>query len=116
MRINKANRLKRLPPYLFAEIDKSKRKAQEAGRDIIDLGVGDPDQPTPRNIVDKLYEAATNPANHRYALNFGMRVLREAISNWYKKRFAVRLDPAKEILPLIGSNLLLTYPITAAVT
>ena len=104
MRIERADRLKRLPPYLFAEIDRARRKAQEAGRDIIDLGVGDPDQPTPRNIIDKLYEAAKDPANHHYALDFGMPALREAISRWYQTRFNVELDPDTEILPLIGSK------------
>lgn len=102
--IEKANRLKRLPPYLFAKIDQAKRKAQEAGRDIINLGVGDPDLPTPRHIVDKLYQAAADPANQHYALDFGMRPLREAIANWYQKRFNVVLNPDTEILPLIGSK------------
>ena len=104
MRIERADRLKKLAPYLFAEIDKAKKKAQSLGRDIIDLGVGDPDQPTPRHIVDKLYEAATEPANHHYALDFGMPTLREAIARWYQKRFNVKLDPDTEILPLIGSK------------
>lgn len=74
------------------------------GRDIIDLGVGDPDQPTPQHIIDALYQAALNPANHRYALNQGMPGLRSAIAHWYKKRFNVRLNPETEILPLIGSK------------
>lgn len=104
MRVEKADRLKKLPPYLFAEIDKAKRRAQESGRDIIDLGVGDPDQPTPRHIIEKLYEAASDPANHHYALDFGMPGLREAIVRWYEKRFAVRLDPDRECLPLLGSK------------
>lgn len=102
--IEKADRLKKLPPYLFAEIDKAKRKAQSLGRDIIDLGVGDPDQPTPSHIVDKLYEAARDPANHHYALDFGMPALRESIARWYQKRFDVKLNPDTEILPLIGSK------------
>lgn len=102
--IEKADRLKKLPPYLFAQIDQAKRKAQEAGRDIINLGVGDPDLPTPRHIVDKLYQAAAEPANQHYALDFGMRSLREAIANWYQKRFNVVLNPDTEILPLIGSK------------
>lgn len=104
MRIEKADRLKKLPPYLFAEMDRAKRKAQDAGRDIIDLGVGDPDQPTPRHIVDKLYEAASDPDNHHYALDLGMRAFRENIARWYQKRFGVTLDPDTEILPLIGSK------------
>jgi len=93
-----------LPPYLFFEIDKAKRKARSEGRDIIDLGIGDPDQPTPRYIIDALYKAAQDPANHRYALDQGMPVLRRAIADWYKRRFNVSLDPETQILPLIGSK------------
>ncbi|UCB57182.1 MAG: LL-diaminopimelate aminotransferase [Candidatus Omnitrophota bacterium] len=104
MRIEKAERLKKLPPYLFAKIDKAKREAQNEGRDIIDLGVGDPDQPTPSHIVDKLHQAAGEPANQHYALDQGMRDLRVAIASWYRKRFNVELDADKEILPLIGSK------------
>jgi LL-diaminopimelate aminotransferase len=104
MRIEKAGRLKKLPPYLFAEIDKAKRKAQGSGRDIIDLGVGDPDQPTPAHIIDELCRAARDPANHHYALELGMRPLREAIVRWHEKRFGVTLDPDTEVLPLIGSK------------
>ncbi|MFH1777924.1 MAG: LL-diaminopimelate aminotransferase [Candidatus Omnitrophota bacterium] len=99
-----SHRLKKLPPYLFAEIDRAKRKAKEEGRDIIDLGVGDPDLPTPKNIIDKLNEAARDPRNHRYALDQGMPRLREAIANWYKNRFKAQVDPEREILPLIGSK------------
>ena len=102
--IQKSERLKKLPPYLFAQIDQAKRKAQEEGRDIIDLGVGDPDQPTPGNIVDRLYQAAKDAHNHHYALDLGMRSLREAISHWYQQRFKVSLNPDTEILPLIGSK------------
>ncbi|MFH1045677.1 MAG: LL-diaminopimelate aminotransferase [Candidatus Omnitrophota bacterium] len=103
-KIERSERLQQLPPYLFAAIDQAKRKAREEGRDIIDLGVGDPDQPTPRQIIDKLYQAALNPANHHYALDAGMPALRQAIAQWFKDRFSVSLDPATEILPLIGSK------------
>lgn len=99
-----SKKLQELPPYLFLEIDKAKRKARAEGRDIIDLGIGDPDQPTPRHIIEALYRAAMDPANHRYALDQGMPVLRRAIETWYKRRFNVRLDPDSEILPLIGSK------------
>jgi LL-diaminopimelate aminotransferase len=99
-----AKKLQSLPPYLFLEIDKAKRRARAEGRDIIDLGIGDPDQPTPAYIIEKLYQAAREPANHRYALDQGMPALRQAIANWYKNRFNVRLDPETEILPLIGSK------------
>ncbi|MFA5090952.1 MAG: LL-diaminopimelate aminotransferase [Candidatus Omnitrophota bacterium] len=99
-----SEKLASLPPYLFLEIDKAKRKARQDGRDIIDLGVGDPDQPTPRHIIRALTEAAKDPDNHRYALDQGMLDLRLAIAKWYAGRFGVRLDPEKEILPLIGSK------------
>jgi len=99
-----SKKLRELPPYLFLEIDKAKRKARAEGRDIIDLGVGDPDQPTPKFIIDALNKAAQDPANHRYALDQGMLVLRNAISAWYNRRFKVNLNPDTEILPLIGSK------------
>lgn len=99
-----SKKLQELPPYLFLEIDKAKRKARAEGRDIIDIGIGDPDQPTPKNIIDKLYQAAQDPATHKYALDQGMPVLRGAIRDWYKKRFSVDLHPDNEILPLIGSK------------
>lgn len=99
-----SRKLASLPPYLFVEIDKAKRKARAQGRDIIDLGIGDPDQPTPRHIIEALYQAAQDPANHRYALDQGMPALRRAIQGWHKRRFDVLLDPEKEILPLIGSK------------
>lgn len=99
-----SERLKKLPPYLFVEIDKAKRRAKSEGRDIIDLGVGDPDQPTPRHIIDALYQAAQDPANQHYALDQGMPALRRAIAQWYQNRFKAGLDPEKEILPLIGSK------------
>ena len=104
LNINLSNRLKKLPPYLFVEIDKAKKKALQEGRDIIDLGVGDPDQPTPRFIIDALHRASLNPATHRYALDKGLPELRIEIAKWYKKRFNVELDPDREILPLIGSK------------
>lgn len=104
MKIEYAERLKKLPPYLFAEIDKAKQKAVEAGRPIIDLGVGDPDTPTPGFIIKRLQKAALKPENHKYALNKGLKTLRKAMADWYKWRFNVELDPETEILPLIGSK------------
>jgi LL-diaminopimelate aminotransferase len=104
MNINVSKKLESLPPYLFAEIDAAKRKARQEGRNIIDLGVGDPDIPTPDFIIEKLYEAAKDPKNHRYALDQGMPEFRQAIADWYKQRFNVDLDPGKEVLPLIGSK------------
>ncbi|MCX5694500.1 MAG: LL-diaminopimelate aminotransferase [Candidatus Omnitrophica bacterium] len=99
-----SKKVQSLPPYLFLEIDKAKRKARAEGRDIIDLGIGDPDQPTPKFIIDALSQAALDPANHRYALDQGMPVLRSAIVDWYKQRFNVNLNPETEVLPLIGSK------------
>jgi len=104
MNFSISERLNKLPSYLFVEIDKAKRKAREAGRDIIDLGVGDPDLPTPDYIIDKLCQAVRDPSTHRYALDQGMPALRQAISAWYKNRFQVELNPETEGLPLIGSK------------
>jgi LL-diaminopimelate aminotransferase len=104
LKIEHAGRLKNLPPYLFAEIDRIKKKAIKDGRDIIDLGVGDPDRPTPMHIIEKLYEAAQEPENHHYAMDMGLLKLRETIACWYKRRFNVGLDPETEVLPLIGSK------------
>lgn len=102
--IKTTERLKKIPPYLFAEIDRLKREALSKGKDIIDLGVGDPDQPTPKFIIQALHKASLNPSNHHYALDSGMAKLRQAIAKWYKRRFGVILDPDTEILPLIGSK------------
>jgi LL-diaminopimelate aminotransferase len=104
IKIERAHRLDRLPPYLFAEIDRIKKKAQAEGRDIIDLGVGDPDKPTPMHIIEELHKSALEPANHKYALDLGLVQLRKAIANWYKRRFNVALDAETEVLPLIGSK------------
>ena len=102
--IELSERLKKLPPYLFVEIDRAKKKAEVEGRDIIDLGIGDPDQPTPRFIIDALHKASLNPSTHKYALDAGLPEFRVEIAKWYKKRFNIELDPDKEVLPLIGSK------------
>ncbi|MFH0827287.1 MAG: LL-diaminopimelate aminotransferase [Candidatus Omnitrophota bacterium] len=99
-----SKKIQSLPSYLFAEIDKAKRRARARGRDIIDLGVGDPDTPTPKYIIEALCQAAKDPSHHRYALDQGMPALRQAIQGWYKRRFDVNLNPNTEILPLIGSK------------
>jgi LL-diaminopimelate aminotransferase len=99
-----AKRLGRIPPYLFAEIDRKVREKQKAGVDVISLGIGDPDLPTPQRIVSVLQEAAADPANHRYPSYFGLAELREAIAGWYRTRFDVSLDAATEILPTLGSK------------
>jgi LL-diaminopimelate aminotransferase len=102
--VNKAKRINELPPYLFAEIDRRKREALGRGVDLIDLGIGDPDIPTPTPIVEKLLESASKPNNHRYPNSSGLPEFREAVANWYKTRFKVKLDPAKEVVSLIGSK------------
>ena len=104
MQFEKSDRLKALPPYLFVEIDKAKKKAREDGRDIIDLGVGDPDIPTPKFIIDALAKAAKDPSTHRYSLDQGTPEFRNAARKWLKKRFGVDFDPDTEIYPLIGSK------------
>lgn len=101
---NKAKRIRELPPYLFAEIDRKKRAAQAKGVDLIDLGIGDPDIPTPGRIIQKLAETATKPANHRYPSSAGMMEFRQAVADWYGRRFGVALDPATEVVSLIGSK------------
>ncbi|MBI3087543.1 MAG: LL-diaminopimelate aminotransferase [Candidatus Omnitrophica bacterium] len=102
--VDNAERLKALPPYLFAEIDRAKRQLEQAGVDVIDLGVGDPDLPTPAPVVKKLQETAEDPANHRYSFTEGLATLRRAIADWYQRRFNVTLDPDTEVLPLLGSK------------
>jgi LL-diaminopimelate aminotransferase len=99
-----AQRLALIPPYLFAEIDRKVQEKKRAGVDVISLGIGDPDLPTPQRIVSVLQEAAADPANHRYPSYFGLAELREAIAHWYRERFRVTLDPATEILPTLGSK------------
>ncbi|MBI3625671.1 MAG: LL-diaminopimelate aminotransferase [Candidatus Rokubacteria bacterium] len=99
-----ADRLKRLPPYLFAEIDRKKREVRARGVDVIDLGIGDPDLPTPPHIIRALQRAAEDPETHRYPSYEGMLAFRQAVADWYAKRFNVRLDPEQEVLALIGSK------------
>ena len=102
--IRKATRLDKLPPYLFAEIDKKKREVAARGIDIISLGIGDPDLPTPAHIIKALQEAAARPANHRYPDYEGLFSFRKAATDWYKSRFNVTLDPDREAVTLIGSK------------
>ncbi|MFV9646080.1 MAG: LL-diaminopimelate aminotransferase [Desulfobacterales bacterium] len=104
IRIEKSDRLNSLPPYLFKEIDRQKEEVRKQGIDIIDLGVGDPDMPTPPHIIEELKKAASDPANHRYPSYTGMHDFNEAVARWYKRRFNVDLDPAKEVVTLIGSK------------
>ncbi len=97
-------RIKRLPPYVFAIVNKLKMEARRRGEDIIDLGMGNPDLPTPGHIVEKLVEAVRNPRNHRYSASKGITQLRLAICEWYKRRFDVELDHETEAVITIGSK------------
>ena len=99
-----ANRLQTLPPYLFAEMDRLKQEQVKKGMDIISLGIGDPDLPTPPHIIQALAQAASDPANHQYPSYEGMLSFRKAAADWYRSRFGVTLDPATEVLSLIGSK------------
>ena len=102
--IKKAQRIQELPPYLFAEIDRKKNALKAKGVDIISLGIGDPDLPTPPHIVARLREAAGDPTNHRYPDYEGLLGFRKAAADWYQARFGVRLDPEREVVSLIGSK------------
>jgi alanine-synthesizing transaminase len=97
-------RIKRLPPYLFATLDKMKLEARRAGEDIIDFGMGNPDHASPPHVVEKLIEAVRKPQNHRYSTSRGIDKLRLAVCNWYKRRFGVELDPDSESVVTIGSK------------
>jgi len=99
-----AERLRQLPPYLFKEIDRKKAEIKAKGIDIIDLGVGDPDLPTPQHIIDKMKRTVEDPANHRYPSYSGMNDFKEAVAEWYQRRFGVDLNANGEVVSLIGSK------------
>ena len=99
-----AKRVESLPPYLFVEITRKIAEKRASGEDIISFAIGDPDIPTPAHIIEKLCQAAQDPVNHRYPESAGLPELHQAIAEWYQKRFAVSLDPATEVLPLIGAK------------
>ncbi|MDA8084811.1 MAG: alanine transaminase [Nitrospiraceae bacterium] len=109
------NRIKRLPPYVFAIVNSLKMEARRKGEDIIDLGMGNPDGATPKHIVDKLCEAAKKGKNHRYSASKGITQLRMAISEWYKRRYDVDLDPESETCVTIGSKEGLSHLVLATV-
>ena len=97
-------RIKRLPPYVFNIVNELKAEARQRGDDIIDFGMGNPDQPTPKHIVDKLCEVAQREGTHRYSMSRGIPRLRKAICNWYKRRYDVDLDMDSEAIVTIGSK------------
>jgi len=99
-----SERINNLPPYLFAAIDKAKAKVIEKGVDVIDLGVGDPDMPTPDNVIQALYRSAQNPTRHKYPSYTGMLSFREAAAKWYKEHLGIELDPVSQVLTVIGSK------------
>ena len=98
------HRIRRLPPYVFAEVNAAKARARTAGEDIIDLGMGNPDSPTPRHIVDKLIETVQDPRSHRYSVSAGIPGLRRALASYYQRRFDVALDPETEVVATLGSK------------
>ncbi|MAJ61215.1 MAG: alanine transaminase [bacterium TMED88] len=98
------NKLNRLPPYILAEVTDLTRVARRAGEDIIDLGMGNPDHPTPEHVVEKIVEAARDPRNHRYSSSQGIPNLRAAITEWYERRHQVDLDPDREAIAVIGAK------------
>lgn len=109
------NRIKRLPPYVFSIVNSLKIEARRQGNDIIDLGMGNPDGATPKHIVDKLVEAARNPKNHRYSASKGITQLRNAICEWYLRRYDVILDSELEAVVTIGSKEGLSHLVLATV-
>jgi len=99
-----ASRIDKLPPYLFVEVSKKISKMRAQGIDVISLGIGDPDLPTPSHVIERLCQEARVPANHRYPESDGLPEFRKAIAEWYQKRFGLSFDPDTEVLPLIGSK------------
>src|SRR5215475_7474918 len=98
------HRIRRLPPYVFAEVNKLKAAARAAGRDIIDFGMGNPDQPPPRHVSDKLAETLQDPRVHRYSNSRGIPGLRRALASYYARRFGVEIDPEREVIVTLGSK------------
>jgi alanine-synthesizing transaminase len=98
------HRIRRLPPYVFAEVNTAKARARAAAEDIVDLGMGNPDSPTPPHIVAKLVEAVQDPRTHRYSMSKGIPGLRRALAGYYERRFGVKLDPETEVVATLGSK------------
>ncbi|MCF8082473.1 MAG: alanine transaminase [Deltaproteobacteria bacterium] len=109
-------RMSRLPPYVFATVNKIKMDARHRGEDIVDLGMGNPDIPTPKHIVEKLVEAARKGQNHRYSASMGITKLRQAICDWYKRRYDVDLDPDEEAIVTIGAKEGLSHLVLATIS
>jgi alanine-synthesizing transaminase len=109
-------RIKRLPPYVFQIVNELKMKLRRAGEDIIDLGMGNPDIPTPQHIVNKVVEAVQNSRNHRYSASMGIPKLRGAFADWWKRRYDVELDPDTEIVATMGAKDALAHLVLATIT
>lgn len=116
LNIAQFSRMRRLPPYVFAQVNALKMERRRAGEDIIDLGMGNPDLATPKHIVDKLIEAARKPHNHRYSASRGITKLRLAISDWYKRRYAIDIDPESEAVVTIGAKEGLSHLVLALIS
>ncbi|MGC8718811.1 MAG: aminotransferase class I/II-fold pyridoxal phosphate-dependent enzyme [Thermodesulforhabdaceae bacterium] len=114
--ITQQSRMRRLPPYVFAQVNELKMKLRRAGEDIVDLGMGNPDLPTPKHVIDKLIEASQKPHNHRYSASRGITKLREAIANWYARRYGVEIDPETEAVVTIGAKEGLSHLILSLVS
>jgi len=108
--------MERLPPYVFKVVDKLKMELRRQGEDVIDLGMGNPDIPTPKHIVDKLIEAAQKPHNYRYSASAGITKLRQAIADWYKRRWDVEIDPEEEAIATMGAKEGLSHLVLATVS
>ena len=104
MNYSEFHRIKRLPPYVFAEVNAMKAAARAAGKDVVDFGMGNPDLPTPQHIVDKMIEATRDPSTHRYSMSKGIPGLRKALCGYYERRFNVTLDPESEVVVTLGSK------------
>lgn len=102
--VDVSKRIKKVPPYFFAELDRKKREAIKRGVDIITFGIGDPDRPTPQPIIDSLKKNVDNPSNHRYPAYDGSLEFKKSVARWYKERFNLELDPETEVMALIGSK------------
>jgi alanine-synthesizing transaminase len=114
--MSRFEKVDRIPPYTLSIVNELKAAARRRGRDVIDLGFGNPDLPTPDHIVDKLAEAARDPRNHRYSASRGIPNLRRAMSRWYQRRYDVALDPESEVLTTIGAKEGLSHFVLAAIS